>query len=46
MQSILPLVHRATLTYGFSPEADVRGENLVGYGMQSRFTVVRPGAAP
>lgn len=46
VQSILPLVHRATLTYGFSPEADVRGENLVGYGMQSRFTVVRPGAAP
>ena len=25
---ILPLLHRATLTYGFSPEADVRVEEL------------------
>ena len=43
---ILPLLHRATLTYGFSPEADVRVENWVRDGLRSRFTVVRPGAAP
>jgi UDP-N-acetylmuramate--alanine ligase len=46
VQSILPLLHRATLTYGFSPEADVRVENWVPDGLRSRFTVVRPGAAP
>jgi UDP-N-acetylmuramate--alanine ligase len=46
VQSILPLLHRATLTYGFSPEADVRVENWVRDGLRSRFTVVRPGAAP
>ena len=46
VRSILPLLHRATLTYGFSPEADVRVENWVPDGLRSRFTVVRPGAAP
>jgi UDP-N-acetylmuramate--alanine ligase len=46
VQSILPLLHRATLTYGFSPEADVRVEDWVRDGLRSRFTVVRPGAAP
>ncbi len=46
VQSILPLLHRATLTYGFSKEADVRVENWVRDGLRSRFTVVRPGAAP
>jgi UDP-N-acetylmuramate--alanine ligase len=43
---ILPLLHRATLTYGFSPEADFRVEDWVRDGLRSRFTVVRPGAAP
>jgi UDP-N-acetylmuramate--alanine ligase len=46
VQAILPLLHRATLTYGFSPEADVRAENWVRDGLRSRFTVIRPGAAP
>jgi len=46
VQSILPLLHRATLTYGFSPEADVRVENWIRDGLRSRFTVVRPGAQP
>lgn len=46
VQSILPLLHRATLTYGFSPEADVRVENWVRDGLRSRFTVVRPRAGP
>jgi len=45
-QAILPLLHRATLTYGFSPEADVRAEDWVRDGLQSRFTVIRPGAVP
>ncbi len=46
VRQILPLLHRATLTYGFSPEADVRVEDWVRDGLRSRFTVVRPGAAP
>lgn len=46
VRMILPLLHRATLTYGFSPEADVRAEDWVRDGLRSRFTVVRPGAAP
>jgi UDP-N-acetylmuramate--alanine ligase len=46
VQSILPHLHRATLTYGFAPEADVRVENWVPDGLRSRFTVIRPGAAP
>jgi len=46
VRSILPLLHRATLTYGFSPEADVRAENWVRDGLRSRFTVIRPGAEP
>jgi UDP-N-acetylmuramate--alanine ligase len=43
VRSILPLLHRATLTYGFSPEADVRAMDLVREGLRSRFTVARPG---
>ncbi len=46
VRMILPLLHRATLTYGFSPEADVRVEDWVRDGLRSRFTVVRPGAPP
>jgi UDP-N-acetylmuramate--alanine ligase len=39
-------LHRATVTYGLSAEADVRAENLVREGLRSRFTVVRPAPAP
>ena len=46
VRAILPDLHRATLSYGFSPEADVRAENLVREGLRSRFTVVRPAPAP
>ena len=46
VQSILPHLHRAILTYGFSPEADVRAEDLVHDGLQSHFRVLRPGAEP
>ncbi len=46
VRSILPQLHRATLTYGFSPEADVRAGDLVHDGLRSRFTVLRPGAKP
>ncbi len=45
VRAILPDIHRATLSYGFSPEADVRAENLVREGLRSRFTVVRPAPA-
>lgn len=46
VRSILPLLKRTTLTYGFSAEADVRVEDWVRDGLRSRFTVIRPGAAP
>ncbi|MCE7902056.1 MAG: UDP-N-acetylmuramate--L-alanine ligase [Gammaproteobacteria bacterium PRO9] len=46
VRSILPLLNRATLTYGFAAEADVRAEDWVRDGLRSRFTVIRPGHAP
>lgn len=46
VRAILPLLHRATLTYGFSEGADVRAEDWVRDGLRSRFTVIRRGAAP
>ncbi len=45
VQAILPSVHRATLTYGFSPEADFAVTGLVPEGLRSRFTVRRPATA-
>jgi UDP-N-acetylmuramate--alanine ligase len=46
VQAILPQVHRAVLSYGFSPEADVRVEQVVREGIQSSFNVLRPGRPP
>ncbi len=46
VRAILPHLHRATLSYGFDPEADVRALDWVRDGLKSRFTVVRPGAPP
>jgi UDP-N-acetylmuramate--alanine ligase len=45
VQAILPSVHRATLTYGFAPEADFAVTGLVPEGLRSRFTVRRPAPA-
>lgn len=46
VRAILPSLHRAVLTYGFSPEADVRVEAFEPDGSRSKFTVVRPGRPP
>lgn len=41
IQSLLLKVSRPTVTYGFSPEADVRAENVQMEGTRSHFDVVR-----
>jgi UDP-N-acetylmuramate--alanine ligase len=46
VRAILPSVHRAMLTYGFDPAADVRVTAFDREGPQSRVTVARPGDAP
>ena len=46
VRAILPRVGRHVLTYGLSPDADVRGSELRRQGLSTRFTVTRPmGAA-
>ncbi len=45
VRSIMPSLGRPVMTYGFAPEADVRAVNLKRQGLQTRFDVVRPGAA-
>jgi len=42
VRSILPLVQRPTLTYGFTEEAHYRAINWVQKEMLSEFTVLRP----
>ena len=39
VQAILPYVHKPVLTYGFSPEADVRAREVRQHGMEMRFAV-------
>jgi UDP-N-acetylmuramate--alanine ligase len=43
VRAIIPAIHRALLTYGFDPAADVRVVEMSREGLQSRFRVVRPG---
>jgi UDP-N-acetylmuramate--alanine ligase len=45
VRSIVPLVGRPVMTYGFAPGADVRAVNLRREGLQTHFDVVRSGAA-
>ncbi len=45
VRSILPLVGRPVMTYGFESGADVRAVNLRRSGLQTYFEVVRSGAA-
>jgi UDP-N-acetylmuramate--alanine ligase len=45
VRSIVPLVGRPVMTYGFAPEADVRAVSLRREGLQTHFDVVRSGAA-
>ncbi len=42
VRTILPRVGRHVLTYGLSPDADVRGSDLRRQGLSTRFTVTRP----
>ena len=46
VRTLLERIPRATLTYGFNEQADLRATGFVQEGRVSRFTVVRPGGAP
>ena len=43
VREIIPRISRQVVTYGFSPEADVRIEDYRQEGQQGHFTVVRKG---
>jgi UDP-N-acetylmuramate--alanine ligase len=45
VREILPFVSRPVLSYGVSPEADVRSENIKADGLTMRFDLVREGQA-
>jgi UDP-N-acetylmuramate--alanine ligase len=42
IREILPRISKPFVTYGFSPEADIRAVNVRREGLQSSFTVVSP----
>jgi UDP-N-acetylmuramate--alanine ligase len=44
--SLVPLIARPYLTYGFDEPADVRAVNVMRRGGQSAFDVLRPGREP
>ena len=46
VQALLPRISRKVLTYGFSPEADIRAETITVEGLGSHFTLVRPNKPP
>jgi len=46
VRSIQEAVARPFVTYGFSPESDVRAVNIVRDGLQSRYEALRAGRAP
>jgi UDP-N-acetylmuramate--alanine ligase len=46
LRTILDDVSRPLVTYGFSPDADVRAEAMTQEGRLSRFRVLRPDAEP
>jgi UDP-N-acetylmuramate--alanine ligase len=46
VQSILESVARPFVTYGFSPEADIRAVDVVRDGLQSRYQALRAGHGP
>ncbi len=43
VRNLLPSVTRRVVTYGFSPEADIRATNVSHDGLRTRFTVSREG---
>ena len=46
VRAILPRVGRSVLTYGLSEDSDVRASDVGRLGLQSRFSVARPGKEP
>jgi len=46
VQSILESVGRPFVTYGFTPEADIRAVNVVRDGLQSHYEALREGRSP
>ena len=46
VRAILPRVGRPVLTYGLGEDADVRASDVRRRGLQSRFSVARPGNEP
>src|SRR5258705_8526223 len=46
VRSILEAVARPFVTYGFTPEADIRAVNVVRDGLQSRYEALRAGREP
>jgi UDP-N-acetylmuramate--alanine ligase len=46
VRSILRRVGRPIMSYGLTPEADVRAENLRRRGLQTQFDVIRPSKVP
>ncbi|MBC7192264.1 UDP-N-acetylmuramate--L-alanine ligase [Marinobacter sp.] len=47
VREIIPRISRAIITYGIdNPEADYRAANITSDGLQTHFTVERPGGRP
>jgi len=46
VRSILPVIARPYVTYGFEPAADVRAVDVRREGTRSRYEALRPAAAP
>lgn len=46
VRGLLPAVTRKVVTYGTRPEADVRAVGIEQQGMQTRFSVHKPGVEP
>ncbi|MEC9375876.1 MAG: UDP-N-acetylmuramate--L-alanine ligase [Pseudomonadota bacterium] len=44
VRNILPKIKRATLTYGFSEDADIRLLEVKAHGASTEFKVIRPGS--
>lgn len=46
VRSIMPRVTKRVVSYGLSPEADIRAVDVKPDGLQMRYTVLRPGYEP
>ncbi|MEN9705668.1 MAG: UDP-N-acetylmuramate--L-alanine ligase [Pseudomonadota bacterium] len=43
LRSLMPEINRPTVTYGVSPQADVRAVDIERRGLRTHFKVIRPG---